>query len=49
MENWLFLNYVATLEAEERARQLRKEPVKRAAFGRSWLRNFVRYITSSLS
>lgn len=49
MGDWLFLNYVAKLEAEERMRQLRKEPVKSASFARGWLRNFVRNITSSFS
>ena len=49
MENWLFLNYVAKLEAEERVHQLKKEPVKSESFGQSWLKNFVRNITSSFS
>ena len=47
MGNWLFLNYVAKLEAEERVRQLRKEPAKSVSFDWSWLRSFVRNITSS--
>jgi len=47
MDNWLFLNYVAKLEAEDRVRQLKKEPVKSASFDWSWLRNFVRNITNS--
>jgi len=28
MENWFFCNYVAKLEAEERVRRLKKEPVR---------------------
>lgn len=49
MENWLFLNYVAKLEAEEHGRQLRKKPVKSASSDQSWLKNFVRNITSLFS
>ena len=49
MGNWLFLNYVAKLEAEERVHQIGKEPVKSASFDQSWLRSFVRNITSLFS
>jgi hypothetical protein len=45
MGNWLFLNYVAKLEAEERERQFRKKPVKRATLNRNWLKSFIRNIT----
>jgi hypothetical protein len=49
MDHWLFLNYVAKLEAEDRVRQLDKEPVKIASFDWSWLKSFVRNITNSFS
>ena len=46
MENWAFLNYVAKLEVDERVHHLRKEPVKIGYFDWSWLKSFVRNITS---
>lgn len=46
MENWAFLNYVAKLEAEDRVRQPRKEPIKIESFDWRWLTSFVRNITS---